>query len=104
MMNTLVAREAVAQVGFAQWHEEEPMEEDEKNSAVLITNSLDSAAAKACISREKYFASRQEFLRSYKFTKKESVGRKTKEWFKNNKPQNPIRFMILCTAKPYVLD
>ncbi|EXB72721.1 hypothetical protein L484_004301 [Morus notabilis] len=107
MINTLVAHETVVKVGFAQWHEEEPIleDQDEKISAVMITtNSLDSAAAKARISREKYFASRQQFLRSYKLTKEESVGRKIKVWFKNNKPQNPIRFVILCMAKPYVRD
>ncbi|GMN29756.1 hypothetical protein TIFTF001_002552 [Ficus carica] len=71
------------------------------------TSSLESAAQKACISREKYVASRQEFLRSYNLTptpeaaaekKKVSVGNRTKKWFKDNKPNNPLRFMVLCVA------
>ncbi|GMN29755.1 hypothetical protein TIFTF001_002550 [Ficus carica] len=70
------------------------------------TSSLESAARKACISPEKYVASRQEFLRTYHLTtttttagkKKESVGNRTKKWFKDNKPKNRLRFIVLCMA------
>ncbi|POO02623.1 hypothetical protein TorRG33x02_016090 [Trema orientale] len=42
--------------------------------------------------REKYYASRQIFLRSYKFTKKkENLGTRTKKWLKTIKPKTVIK-------------
>ncbi|GMN29749.1 hypothetical protein TIFTF001_002537 [Ficus carica] len=108
---TLDAKEAVVKQGFARLNDQEleaksskeliENENENEISGVMITttSSLDYAAARACISREKYVASRQEFLRGYKLKKKENVGRKTKKWFKDNKPQNPLRFIVLLCVK-----
>ncbi|PON84371.1 hypothetical protein TorRG33x02_198310 [Trema orientale] len=40
---------------------------------------------------EKYYTSRQNFLRSYKFTKKETLGTRTKNWLKMIKSKTVIK-------------
>ena len=77
------------------------LEEDKKikNSPpynpTITKSSLDSAAERSCVSREKYAASRQKFLMSYKLSPAttsegqiESVGMRNKKWLmKKNKPK-----------------
>ncbi|GMN29739.1 hypothetical protein TIFTF001_002539 [Ficus carica] len=78
-----------------------------KNKDEKISSSLDSAAEKACLSGEKYVASRQEVLRSSNDLKKEkTVGKKTKKSLNRSSSflESTLRSMVLCTAKIDVHD
>lgn len=51
--------------------------------SAMNTASIVSAAERLGVTTHQYYSSRQEFLGGYKFTRKESLRKRTLKWFKN---------------------